>query len=167
MQDIQFSLAWQTPLRLCFEPFNDELDRVWHAERSRTEKSWVHRAIWLLAQTVQYCATERGDKSKTEWEMIQSRLDEWEMSRPQAFTPFFYRAADPEDEKPLPTIWFSSSLHGADFCSDILFAITNGDSVCAMQHICMARALLITCDPSRPRFGLDYGKYQRRQQVSL
>nr|KAK5449989.1 hypothetical protein LTR18_000003 [Exophiala xenobiotica] len=147
MQDIQFSLAWQTPLRLCFETFDDGLERMWLSQSFLTEKHWAHRAIWLLAETVQYCLAEQGDKSKKEWDRIDGRLDEWEKSRPQAFAPFFYRAADPGDANPLPTIWFSSPLH--------------------VQHICMARAILITCDPSRPKFGLNHGKFQRRQQEQV
>ncbi|KAK5297010.1 hypothetical protein LTR99_008652 [Exophiala xenobiotica] len=150
MQDIQFSLAWQTPLRLCFETFDDGLERMWLSQSFLTEKHWAHRAIWLLAETVQYCLAEQGDKSKKEWDRIDGRLDEWEKSRPQAFAPFFYRAADPGDANPLPTIWFSSPLH-----------------VSAVQHICMARAILITCDPSRPKFGLNHGKFQRRQQEQV
>ncbi|KAI2819831.1 transcriptional regulator family: Fungal Specific TF [Aspergillus niger] len=55
MQDIQFALAYQKPLRLTLSPFGERLYLLWQHTSSQKDRDWTHKAIWLLAETINHC----------------------------------------------------------------------------------------------------------------
>ncbi|KAJ6111194.1 hypothetical protein N7486_003429 [Penicillium sp. IBT 16267x] len=110
-QDIQYSLCDQSSLRINFQLFNDKLQQVWQAESSPPERSWTRKAIWLLAETVQYCYSD-NKKSAEEYESLRARLEDWENMKPDGFSPLFYAEADPVGGSPFPTVLYTHSWHG-------------------------------------------------------
>ncbi|OIW30422.1 hypothetical protein CONLIGDRAFT_713069 [Coniochaeta ligniaria NRRL 30616] len=148
-QDIQYSLCDQSSLRINFQLFNDKLQQVWQAENPLTERSWTHKAVWLLAEAVQYCYSEEK-KNAEEYESLRVRLEDWENMRPDSFSPLFRSEADPAGGSPFPTILYTHSWHA-----------------CAVQHIAMAQMLLVIYDPGRFRMGMGYGRGLRRLQAQF
>ena len=108
---MQYSLCDQSPLRINFQFFNDKLQQVWQAESSPPERSWTRKAIWLLAETVQYCYSD-NKKSAEEYKSLRARLEDWENMKPDGFSPLFYAEADPVGGSPFPTILYTHSWHG-------------------------------------------------------
>ncbi|GKZ32664.1 hypothetical protein AbraIFM66950_002197 [Aspergillus brasiliensis] len=128
MQDIQFALAYQKPLRLTLSPFGDRLYLLWQHDSSRKDRDWTHRAIWLLAETINHCY---GVNPSLEMEVVsrstlKRRIHAWDLEKPDSFRPLHYSAADTRIGRPFPVVWFTKSLHAI-----------------AVQHICMARALIL------------------------
>ena len=119
IQDIEFSLAYQRPLRLHSTPFSDCLKEMWSSDQSRSDRSWTHQAIWLLAETIQCCYnTDRSkDHDYPNSETLREKIDQWQSSRPDSFQPLFY--AEPETNEAFPKIWYSQSWHG-NTCSLLL-----------------------------------------------
>ncbi|KAJ5128282.1 Protein of unknown function DUF3468, partial [Penicillium atrosanguineum] len=128
IQDIQFALTYQKCLRLTFAPFDDRL-RHWWVAKPCTERDWVNRAIWLLAETVESCYNVSGrygaDLGARE-NALKQRILEWETTRPETFTPLHVSPPEPRRGKPFPVVWYTSLWHST-----------------AMQHICLAKALLL------------------------
>lgn len=110
-QDIQYSLCDQSPLRINFQLFNGKLTQVWQAESSPPERTWTHKALWLLAETVEYCYSDK-EKSAEEYESLRARLEYWENTRPDSFSPLFHAEGDPAGGSPFPTVLYTHSWHG-------------------------------------------------------
>ena len=53
LQDVQFSLAYQRPLKMQTLPFSLEFRQRWQYENGGSEQSLIHRAIWILVETIQ------------------------------------------------------------------------------------------------------------------
>ncbi|GKZ68520.1 hypothetical protein AnigIFM63309_004618 [Aspergillus niger] len=128
MQDIQFALAYQKPLRLTLSPFGERLYLLWQHASSQKDRDWTHKAIWLLAETINHCY---GVNPSLEMEVVgrstlKRRIHAWDLEKPDSFRPLHYSAADPRVGRPFPVIWFTKSLHAI-----------------AVQHICMAKALIL------------------------
>ncbi|RDW61190.1 uncharacterized protein DSM5745_10688 [Aspergillus mulundensis] len=126
MQDIQFALASQNPLRLELSAFDEKLQLMWTHRVSQTDRDWAHRAVWLLAGSINYCygvhdpqtgATERG--------ILKRKINAWEARKPDGFRPLHFSLADSRIGRPYPVVWYTKSLYAS-----------------AAQHICMAKALL-------------------------
>jgi hypothetical protein len=117
VQDIQFSLAYQIPLKLPFEPFNTQIDRAWRdSHPAEDDEPWVRRAIWLLAKTINNCygnASPRGsDPATNARAILTGEIAAWERHLPEAFQPLFFAPADPTAGQPFPNVWYSQSWHG-------------------------------------------------------
>jgi hypothetical protein len=119
IQDIQFALTYQKCLRLSFAPFDDRL-RHWWVAKPCTERDWVNRAIWLLAETVEFCYN--GNVSRYENDLramenaLKQKILEWETTRPEIFTPLHVSPPEPGRGKPFPVVWYTSLCH-CEFCS--------------------------------------------------
>lgn len=145
IQDIQFALTYQKCLRLTFGPFDDRLRRWWVAKPC-TERDWVNRAIWLLAETVELCYNVSGRYGGhlgiVEENALKQRIRDWEVGKPETFTPLHVSPPDPGRGKPFPVVWYTSLWHCkfcavcGGVCADVLVAT-------AMQHVCLAKALLL------------------------
>ncbi|RDH20782.1 hypothetical protein M747DRAFT_314883 [Aspergillus niger ATCC 13496] len=119
MQDIQFALAYQKPLRLTLSPFGERLYLLWQHTSSQKDRDWTHKAIWLLAETINHCY---GVNPSLEMEVVgrstlKRRIHAWDLEKPDSFRPLHYSAADPRVGRPFPVVWFT--------------------------HICMAKALIL------------------------
>ncbi|KAJ5201421.1 uncharacterized protein N7498_006084 [Penicillium cinerascens] len=130
IQDIQFALTYQKCLRLSFAPFDDRLRRWWVAKPC-TERDWVNRAIWLLAETVEFCYNVSGRNycghlGIAGENALKQRIRDWETGRPDTFTPLHVSPPDHGRGKPFPVVWYTSLWHST-----------------AMQHVCLAKALLL------------------------
>ncbi|OQD83140.1 hypothetical protein PENANT_c018G05663 [Penicillium antarcticum] len=130
IQDIQFALTYQKCLRLTFAPFDDVLRRWWVAKPILSDGDWTNRAIWLLAETVDFCwnvsGRNYGGRLGSAGEVaLRRRILEWETGRPDSFAPLHVTPPDRARGKPFPVAWFTSSCHAT-----------------AIQHVCLAKALM-------------------------
>ncbi|KAJ6019356.1 hypothetical protein N7522_001423 [Penicillium canescens] len=92
IQDIQFAFTYQKCLRLTFAPFEEVLRRWWVAKPALSDGDWTNRAIWLLAETVDFCwnvsGRNYGGRLGSVGEMaLRQRILEWEVGRPNSFAP--------------------------------------------------------------------------------
>ncbi|OGE49906.1 hypothetical protein PENARI_c019G05382 [Penicillium arizonense] len=131
IQDIQFALTYQKCLRLTFAPFDDVLRRWWVAKPVLSDGDWTNRAIWLLAETVDFCwnvsGRNYGGRLGSVGEMaLRQRILEWEVGRPDSFAPLHVSPPDRARGKPFPVAWFTSCWHAS-----------------AIQHVCLAKALML------------------------
>ncbi|KAL2010895.1 hypothetical protein VTN00DRAFT_3613 [Thermoascus crustaceus] len=121
VQDIQFALAYQKPLRLTFRPFDERLQRSWQRDTSRTDRSWIQRVIWLLAETIHFCYSNTSsydDANGIEASNLKQKIRAWDEERPNSFNPLFCAAAAPANGKPFPMVWYTNSWHGGLFIDD-------------------------------------------------
>ncbi|KAJ5096374.1 Protein of unknown function DUF3468, partial [Penicillium alfredii] len=131
IQDIQFALTYQKCLRLSFAPFDDRLRRWWVAKPTLSDSDWTRRAIWLLAETIDFCynvsGQNYGDRLGVAGEnALKQRVLEWESARPDTFAPLHASSSEPARGKPFPLVWYTSSWHAT-----------------AIQHVCLAKALIL------------------------
>ncbi|EKV11610.1 hypothetical protein PDIG_17730 [Penicillium digitatum PHI26] len=131
IQDIQFALTYQKCLRLTFAPFDDRLRRWWAAKPALNDGDWTNRAIWLLAETIDFCFNisgrsydgRLGSPGET---ALRHRIRDWELSRPDTFMPLHVSPPDPGSGKPFPVAWYTSLWHAT-----------------AIQHICLTKSLML------------------------
>lgn len=113
LQDIQVSLAYQTRVRLPLIAFDRELQRRWLDTVNLTEQDWIHRAIWLLAKTINYSyGRDQIDVTEGDGSNIEKGVQIWESKRPDTFRPLYFSPADPESGNPFPTFYYTSIGHG-------------------------------------------------------
>ncbi|KAL2864953.1 uncharacterized protein BJX67DRAFT_197623 [Aspergillus lucknowensis] len=126
MQDIQFALTSQKPLRLTLSPFGEKLQLMWTQRVSQTDRDWAHRAVWLLAETINHCyGIHDPHVIAANGRALKQKIDIWETRKPDGFRPLHSSLADPRIGRPYPVVWYTKSLYAT-----------------AIQHICMAKALL-------------------------
>ncbi|BCS23376.1 Zn(II)2Cys6 transcription factor [Aspergillus puulaauensis] len=126
MQDIQFALASQNPLRLTLSPFDERLQLMWTHRVSQTDRDWAHRAVWLLAGCINYCYGGRDPHaSVTERNILKQKINAWEARKPDGFRPLHFSLADSRIGRPYPVVWYTKPLYAT-----------------AAQHICLAKALI-------------------------
>ncbi|KAF7585149.1 hypothetical protein BBP40_012101, partial [Aspergillus hancockii] len=126
LQDVQFALVHRCPLRLAISTFEKSLRLTWaHHTTKSDDRDWAHRAIWLLAETVNYCYETNHPLhiESVGWEGLKKSICEWETQMPNSFRPQYFTPANPSLNRPFPILLFSSPAHAA-------------------QHICMAKALI-------------------------
>ena len=116
IQDIQFALTYQKCLRLTFAPFDDRLRKWWVSKPVLSDGDWVNRAIWLLAETIDFCynvsGRNFGGRLGVAGEIaLKERIREWELERSEAFTPLHVSPPDPTRGKPFPVVWYTSLVH--------------------------------------------------------
>ncbi|KAJ6015886.1 Protein of unknown function DUF3468 [Penicillium herquei] len=151
IQDIQFALTYQKCLRLTFAPFDDRLRRWWVAKPVLNDGDWVNRAIWLLAETIDFCYNVSGRNygghlGVAGEDALKQRIREWELTRSDSFTPLHISPPDPARGKPFPVVWYTSLVHST-----------------AMQHVCLAKALMLI----REFEMYDNGVISRDQRIKL
>ncbi|KAB8222372.1 hypothetical protein BDV33DRAFT_189792 [Aspergillus novoparasiticus] len=127
MQDVQFALATRSPLRLTIGPFEERLRLAWEYRSAQTDRDWAHRALWLLAETINYCyeLSSPAHVSSVVWDVLKKKICDWEMQRPDSFRPLHFSPANTSLGRPFPVVWFTSASHAT-----------------AAQQICMAKALI-------------------------
>jgi hypothetical protein len=117
IQDIQFALTYQKCLRLSFAPFDDRLRRWWVTKPVLSDGDWTNRAIWLLAETIDFCYNISGRTHDSRLgsageAALRHRILEWELGRPDTFVPLHISPPDPGSGKPFPVAWYTSLWHG-------------------------------------------------------
>ncbi|KAK5200444.1 hypothetical protein LTS13_003636 [Exophiala xenobiotica] len=138
LQDVQFSLAYQRPLKMQTLPFSREFRQRWQYENGGTEQSLIHRAIWILVETIQHCF---GHHEAVAEQKLSDGLAEWESLTSEIFRPFYH---EPGDAETFGTLWYTQPGH-----------------VIAIQHICMAKILLLSKRASNSRMGIGHGRTLR------
>ncbi|KAF7715907.1 Fungal Zn(2)-Cys(6) binuclear cluster domain-containing protein [Penicillium ucsense] len=131
LQDIQFALTQQKCLRVAFAPLDDRLHRWWATKAVLTDGDWVNQAIWLLAATVDFCYQLPDQHygihvNIAAGNALKQRIQDWEVRRPDAFTPLHISPPDPRAGKPFPVVWYTNVWHST-----------------AVQHVCLAKALVL------------------------
>ena len=116
IQDIQFALTYQKCLRLAFAPFDDRLRRWWVAKPVLSDGDWVNQAIWLLAETIDFCynvsgRNYRGSLGIAGENALKQRIRDWEAGRPDTFTPLHVSPPDSRAGKPFPVVWYTTLWH--------------------------------------------------------
>ena len=110
MQDIQFALACRKPLRLTFSPFEERLQQMWEHKAPLTDRDWAHRAIWLLAETINYCY--KANQVPMSPTALKQKISLWESGRPETFQPLHFALANHGVGRPFPVVWFTNPCHG-------------------------------------------------------
>ncbi|KAJ6151739.1 hypothetical protein N7470_006867 [Penicillium chermesinum] len=131
IQDIQFALTYQKCLRLSFAPFDDRLRHWWAAKPVLSDGDWVNRAIWLLAETIDFCYNVNGRNFGARLgpageNALKLKINDWEATRPDTFVPLHISPPDRARGKPFPVVLYTSLWHST-----------------AMQHLCLAKVLLL------------------------
>ena len=114
MQDIQFALAYRNPLRLTFSPFEEKLRQAWDGSTVLDDRYWTHRAIWLLAEAINFCYNADTDNQLDliDGDALREKICAWESGRPDGFQPLHFSPADPRNGRPFPVVWYTSPWHG-------------------------------------------------------
>lgn len=111
VQDIQFALAYRNPLRLAFRPFDEKLQPLW--ETNRTGRSWTHKAIWILAETITLCYGGTGSQvDPVDVDTLKARIRAWEAGMSDSFRPLHFSPADLASGRPFPVLWYTTPSHG-------------------------------------------------------
>ncbi|KAA8645357.1 uncharacterized protein ATNIH1004_006776 [Aspergillus tanneri] len=121
-QDIQFALTYRNPLRLPINPFEERLHQRWKQNTAQSDRDWTHRAIWLLAETINHCygANHPLHMGTSDGGTLKRKISTWEMEKPEGFHPLHFSPANPSVGRPFPLIWFTSSAHGGSWIRDPL-----------------------------------------------
>lgn len=152
IQDIQFALTYQKCLRLTFAPFDDRLRQWWVAKPVLSVGDWVNRAIWLLAETIDFCYNVSGRNYGGHLGVVgetalKHRIREWETTRPDPFVPLHVSPPEPGHGKPFPVVWYTSLWHCKisipSGCLGSILTFRSLLAATAMQHICLAKALML------------------------
>lgn len=123
IQDIQFALAYQNPLRLTFSPFEEKLRQAWASQTLLDDRCWTHRAIWILAETINYCYSSNTGESQLDvidGEALREKICSWESEHPAEFQPLHFSPADPRNNRPFPVVWYTTPWHGTWHSIDVL-----------------------------------------------
>jgi hypothetical protein len=115
VQDIQFALAYQIKMRLPLDALSKGLRQRWRDYRHLTEQDWVHRAIFLLAKTVDHCYGHGQSWLGTDDNAagnIEGEIRRWDVTRPDTFRPLYLLPADLSAGRAFPTICYTSTEHG-------------------------------------------------------
>ncbi|KAI2791973.1 hypothetical protein POX_b02002 [Penicillium oxalicum] len=153
VQDIQFALTQKNCLRVAFAPLDDRLRHWWAAKSVLTDGDWVNQAIWLLAETIDFCYHVPDHPYTTytkiaEGNALKQRLRDWEERRPDTFTPLHISSPDPRAGKPFPVVWYTNLWHST-----------------AIQHLCLAKALILIHELEIYDFTLDQ-RAQIKEQIT-
>ncbi|OIW22425.1 Zn(II)2Cys6 transcription factor [Coniochaeta ligniaria NRRL 30616] len=129
VQDIQFALAYQIKMRLPLDALSRGLSQRWRDHSNLTEQDWVHRAIFILAKTVDHCYSYGqgcpGAADSTA-RSLKREIRAWETKRPDTFQPLYFHPADSGAGRPFPTICYTNIEHAV-----------------ATQYICLSKALIL------------------------
>ncbi|OOO04844.1 hypothetical protein OAory_01111810 [Aspergillus oryzae] len=127
LQDVQCALATRRPLRLATSSLEKGLLPTWEYRSYPTERDWAHRALWLLAETINYCygPSTAAHMPPVISDVLKRKICDWEMQRPAIFQPLHFSPADSSSGRPFPALWFTSTSHAI-----------------AVQQICLAKALI-------------------------
>lgn len=115
VQDIQFALAYQIEMRLPLDALSSALGHGWR-HHALAERDWVHRAIFILARTVDHCygrSPSGGTPGAARARDIRRDIRWWQARRPDAFRPLYFLAADLDAGRPFPQICYTSTAHGS------------------------------------------------------
>ena len=114
MQDIQFALAYRKPLRLTLSPFAGKLRQKWAQNMYEMDRDWTHRAIWLLAETINYCYARITPlpTDPMDGKDLKIKIREWETERPESFRALHVSPPNPAIGRSFPVVWFTSASHG-------------------------------------------------------
>lgn len=143
MQDIQFALAYRKPLRLTLSPFAGKLRQKWAHNMYEMDRDWTHRAIWLLAETINYCYARNTPlpMDTMDGKDLKMKIREWETERPESFRALHVSPPNPAIGRAFPVVWFTNASHGMCPCVLNLHLLMTGTAM-AVQHICMAKVLI-------------------------
>lgn len=71
---------------------------------------WLHRALWICAQTLQWAYGDEPTPAK--WRVLCQLIEEWSEKRPNSFDPLFFKPRDPGLSLWFPEVTFATDEHG-------------------------------------------------------
>ena len=80
-------------------------------ESSDDDAEWVHRALWICAQVLQWAFGSESTHGK--WLELRKLVLDWEKRRPSGFDPVLFRPRDPIKGCWFPEICHVTDEHGA------------------------------------------------------
>jgi hypothetical protein len=170
MQDIQFGLTSQKPLRLTLSPFGERLQLLWSHRTNQTDRDWAHQAVWLLAETINHCyGVHDPNMRSANGRLLKQKIEMWETRKPDGFRPLHFSLADSRIGRPYPVIWYTKSLYGKPFhFENSWLPLTQRlVSATAMQHICMAKVLIQEQELRDPHAGHDPSHTQDTDRMEV
>ena len=147
LQDVQCALTTRRPLRLAISSLEKELFSTWEYRSYRTEQDWAHRALWLLAETINYCyrSSTAAHMPPIISDVLKRKICDWEIQRPDIFEPLYFSSANASSGRPFPALWFTSTSHGTSNIQTYIYItkyITKTLAAIAAQQICLAKAII-------------------------
>ena len=140
-------MATRRPLRLAISSLAKGLLSTWEYRSYRTERDWAHRALWLLAETINYCygSSTAAHMPPVVSDVLKRKICDWEMQRPDIFQPLHFTPAYFSNGRPFPVLWFTSTSHGTSNIQTYIYIpkhITKALAAIAAQQICLAKAII-------------------------
>ncbi|KAI1331706.1 hypothetical protein F5Y16DRAFT_241696 [Xylariaceae sp. FL0255] len=136
-QEIYIAIVTQQPVKLSLDRF--VVDR---SLEPADDYTWSNRAIVLVADVLNACFGAIP-LTPSRWRSLNDAAENWTLTRPSSFDPFFYRERIPSAA--FPEIWHGSSCH-----------------IMGIQHHLLAQLFLAQFDPSVPRVGTNRRAAERR-----
>ncbi|CAF9925192.1 MAG: hypothetical protein ALECFALPRED_003083 [Alectoria fallacina] len=99
---------------------------------------WLHKALWICAQTLQWAYG--GDPTPAKWRELCQLIEEWSDKRPSSFDPLFFKPRNPSHN-----LWFPEATYATDEHAKV--------KVVAAHFLYLAKLLLTAHDPNIPRIG--------------
>lgn len=128
---------------------------------------WLHWALWICAQTLQW--TYGDDRTLAKWRELCRLIEEWSNKRPTSFDPLFFKPRDPSRSLWFPEVTFGSDEHGESqkFRSSTSNNTRGELEVVAAHYIYLAKLLLTAHDPNIPRIGRQMKSALAEMNVSI
>lgn len=71
---------------------------------------WLHRALWICAQTLQWAYGDEPTPAK--WRELCQLIEDWSDKRPSSFDPLFFKPRNPSHGLWFPEATFATDEHG-------------------------------------------------------
>ncbi len=74
---------------------------------------WLHRAVWICVQTLQWVYGDEPAPAK--WRELCQLIEEWLEKRPNSFDPLFFKPRDLSQNLWFPEATFATDEHGESY----------------------------------------------------
>ena len=71
---------------------------------------WLHRALWICAQTNQWAYGD--ERTSAKWRELCHLIEEWSDKRPSSFDPLYFKPRNPSLSLWFPELTFATDEHG-------------------------------------------------------
>jgi len=113
-QDIYMALVQQRPMGCNMEGFNVQV-----TYEAKDDATWANWAIWICGLIINYCFGP-GEKTWETWQHLNSMMDTWELRKPQAFVPYFYKERSELDKQYFPIMYFFNRIHSISLSRQLM-----------------------------------------------
>lgn len=143
-QEIYSAMMHHKTLKLNLE--HCQVDRT---VNPATDFTWANRACVHCADVLNVCFSDDGI-TISNWGKLREYNINWKETRPESFTPIFYREASEEEGREIPEIWHHHACH-----------------IIGVQHHLLASLLLSIFNPQIPKTGRGRREAERAVEIAI